>query len=503
MTRSGKLGLADCLSLLRRVPALRDSLLAFVILGTFFQGFYSVSRVALPAHHLGLGQMHVDTADRRQPVRGHGALSYYFLSRRKVAFVAVRLRACALAMLARLARAGCEAELCQLLRVLLSLRVGFLPPAGRHHGRHTGQRHATRGNRPVRACLRGNDAGDRRRRLLVDRSVCSPPRSSSFLASMSHRRCSLLCEPLQAEHKFRDQTEMNTRHVVFVDSTLAGLLAFKTARDMGCRVTFVEPLDSSFLALSTSDASRIEPHLAHVHAHIKLQTLANGALTDAIQRSQRHTGGAIVTTSEAAILHCGTAAQELGLLSPGRSELETAVFKDRCRAALMKAGLQSPRFEVMTEEQLLSRDPEAHSARPWSSSPRAASASSSPPSARRKTSSIGSSMTLKEAAAPWTDDRSHRQQPVHPRKRTCPAPCTRWKSSCVDGDVRVFATTTRYRSEHNDLLEMGYSMPAGLEPRKQARWNAMSRRVQGHGSRVRALSRGTDLWPERSMPRGD
>jgi hypothetical protein len=99
--RSGKLGLADCLSLLRKVPALRDSLLAFVILGTFFQGFYSISRVALPAHHLGLGQMQVGILQIVASLSAvTGALLYYFLSRRKVAFKLPYLyAACALAML--------------------------------------------------------------------------------------------------------------------------------------------------------------------------------------------------------------------------------------------------------------------------------------------------------------------------------------------------------------------------------------------------------------------
>jgi len=37
-----------------------------------------------------------------------------------------------------------------------------------------------------------------------------------------------------------------------------------------------------------------------------------------------------------------------------------------------------------------------------------------------------------------------------------------------DGQVECFATTTRYRSRHNDLLEMGYSMPSGLSTTRQA-----------------------------------
>jgi biotin carboxylase len=178
---------------------------------------------------------------------------------------------------------------------------------------------------------------------------------------------------------------MNTSHVVFVDSTLAGLLAFKTAKDMGCRVTFVEPLDSSFLPISTAVASRIDPHLKYVDEHIKLPTLANGELTRAIrQLAEANPVDAIMTTSEAAILPVAQAAQETGLLTPGRAALEQAVFKDRCREALEKAGLRSPKFQVLSEDV---RGLPARSRRHWWSSPPAASGSNFQLCARPKQSS--------------------------------------------------------------------------------------------------------------------
>ena len=85
--RSGSPGLAECLAMLRRNPALRDALIAFVILGAFFQGFYNISRVALPAHHLGLGQTYVGLLQIVASLSAvAGALSFYFLSRKQLKF---------------------------------------------------------------------------------------------------------------------------------------------------------------------------------------------------------------------------------------------------------------------------------------------------------------------------------------------------------------------------------------------------------------------------------
>ncbi|MBL0918746.1 MAG: hypothetical protein IBJ14_08590 [Hydrogenophaga sp.] len=80
-------GLRRCVGLLRDTPALRESLFAFVLLGAVFQGFYNLSRVALPAHHLGLGQSQVGLLQIVASLSAvAGALTYYALSRRHWAF---------------------------------------------------------------------------------------------------------------------------------------------------------------------------------------------------------------------------------------------------------------------------------------------------------------------------------------------------------------------------------------------------------------------------------
>lgn len=78
-------GLAHAVALLRRTPGLRDSLLGFVLLGACFQGFYNLSRVALPAHHLGLpGTFHVGVLQITASLAAvAGALAYSALSRRQ------------------------------------------------------------------------------------------------------------------------------------------------------------------------------------------------------------------------------------------------------------------------------------------------------------------------------------------------------------------------------------------------------------------------------------
>lgn len=55
------------------------NLLGFVLLGACFQGFYNLSRVALPAHHLGLpGTFHVGVLQITASLAAvSGALGYF------------------------------------------------------------------------------------------------------------------------------------------------------------------------------------------------------------------------------------------------------------------------------------------------------------------------------------------------------------------------------------------------------------------------------------------
>jgi biotin carboxylase len=259
---------------------------------------------------------------------------------------------------------------------------------------------------------------------------------------------------------------MIERHVVFVDSTLAGLLAFKTAKDLGCRVTFVEPQDSSFLAISTKDRDRITPHLVHVDQHLVLPTVADGRLLGALRQiAGAHAIDALITTSEAAILPVAQAAQTLGLPAPDAEALQNAVFKDRCRQKLAEAGLRSPRHQVLSERDvLLDRARVIHA-----------------PLVVKPTRGFGkqfSAVCKTEAefsAFVATLDAARKQSdPMinlivnnnYILEEYVTGSLHSAEVIVKDGEVRCFATTTRYRSQHNDLLEMGYSMPSGLEGHK-------------------------------------
>jgi len=268
---------------------------------------------------------------------------------------------------------------------------------------------------------------------------------------------------------------MTAPHVVFVDSTLAGLSSFKTARDMGCRVTFVEPLDASFLALSTADRSRIDPHVAHVDAHVRVPTLSDGTLIRVLREIARGQAiSAVVTTSEAAILPVAEAARALDLLGPELEALERAVFKDRCRHALAQAELCTPAFEVLTQEQIVAG--RARSLRT--------------PLVVKPTRGFGKQFSaVCRTEAEWN---AFVESLAAARRDTDPM-INRIVSShyileeyvtgslhsaevvVVEGEVRFFATTTRYRSRHSDLLEMGYTMTAGLGGDRQ---EAMERYVR-------------------------
>ncbi|GKS96111.1 MFS transporter [Acidovorax sp. SUPP2825] len=75
------------LRMLRDIAPLRQAMVGFVLLGAFFQGFYNISRVALPAHHLGLSQQYVGLLQIVASLAAvTGALYFYVQSRRGQAF---------------------------------------------------------------------------------------------------------------------------------------------------------------------------------------------------------------------------------------------------------------------------------------------------------------------------------------------------------------------------------------------------------------------------------
>jgi biotin carboxylase len=271
---------------------------------------------------------------------------------------------------------------------------------------------------------------------------------------------------------------MSPPHIAFVDSTLAGLNAFRTARELGCRVSFIEPRDSSFLAISSADSARLRPHLSHLHEHLRIPSLGGDGLLAALRELRERHGrlDAVITTSEAAILPVAQAAEAIGVLTPGANALENAVFKDRCRTALSHAGLRSPDFEVMSEDQLLSgRLPRLCA--PLVIKPTRGFGKQFSAVCRTESDFQRFVATLQDArrqSDPMINHIVNREYIVEAYVR---GSLHSVEVVVVDGDVRIYATTTRYRSRHNELLEMGYCMPSGLSAERQAALEAYVREV--------------------------
>jgi biotin carboxylase len=262
---------------------------------------------------------------------------------------------------------------------------------------------------------------------------------------------------------------MTNRHVVFVDSTLAGLSAFKTAKENGCRVTFVEPLDASFLPISTSDRSRVAPHLEYVDEHIKLPTVSGTDLIDELRRLARDNPvHGVITTSEAAILSVAQAAEELKLPAPSLTSLQNAVFKDRCRTVLTKEGLKSPRFEVQSEAELLSMKPRTVPV-PLVVKPTRGFGKQFSAVCRTEREFAQFVSTLAEARTQTDPMINLIVNNDYLLEEYVTGSLHSTEVIVREGEVQFFATTTRYRAQHNDLLETGYSMPTGLTADKRSK----------------------------------
>lgn len=266
---------------------------------------------------------------------------------------------------------------------------------------------------------------------------------------------------------------MSPPHIAFVDSTLAGLNAFRSARELGCRVSFIEPRDSSFLAISSADTARLRPHLSHLHEHLRIPSLGGDGLVDALRElGERHGRlDAVITTSEAAILPVALAAEAIGVLTPGAHALENAVFKDRCRAALQRAGLRSPDFEVMSEDQLLA------GRAPLVVKPTRGFGKQFSAVCRTETDFQHFVATLHDARRQSDPMINHIVNREYILEAYVSGSLHSVEVVVVDGDVRIYATTTRYRSRHNELLEMGYCMPSGLSAERQTALEAYVREV--------------------------
>ncbi|WP_030869831.1 ATP-grasp domain-containing protein [Streptomyces sp. NRRL S-37] len=140
-------------------------------------------------------------------------------------------------------------------------------------------------------------------------------------------------------------------HIAFVDSNPAALEAIRLAKEAGHRVTYLQSADPFYPP--TEGNLRIVASVDH---------LADGLVTtdpETVTRvlAARHAvdpidvvTGQLELSAEAVALAC----RELGLRGTATDAVLTARRKDRCRAALEKAGLASARYALAgTEEDAL------------------------------------------------------------------------------------------------------------------------------------------------------
>lgn len=254
------------------------------------------------------------------------------------------------------------------------------------------------------------------------------------------------------------------KHVVFVDSTVSGLLAFQAAKRMGCYVTFIKQRDASFLAISIKgDDSKVRPYLEFVDQYIEIDTLADGrfrALLSEIHAERPI--DALLTTSEAAIVPVARESEWLGTPYPKYDALCGAVYKDRLRETLHEHGVRSPGHQVLTEDELVS------GVRPRFELPFVV----------KPTRGFGKQFS----AICFTEDDFSAFVNTVRATRTTSDPMidalvsrdylveeyvkgTLHSAEVIvqGGKVQCFATTIRFRSHYSELLEMTATMPSGLD----------------------------------------
>lgn len=253
------------------------------------------------------------------------------------------------------------------------------------------------------------------------------------------------------------------KHVVFVDSTASGLLAFRSAKKLGCHVTFVRPLDSSFVSISFKDASKLKPHLEFVDQYVEVNDLQGAEFHQVLEKIHADRPiDALITTSEAAIVAVAREAEHFGTRYPSLEALTNAVFKNRCRQVLRDAGVRSVDFEVLSEQELIEHGPR-RVALPFVVKPtrgfgkqysaicktrqdfddfarnvRASRESSNP--------MIEMLVSHEYIVEEYIDGTLHSAETI-----------------ARDGKTYCYATTIRFRSYYNEMLEMTATMPSGLD----------------------------------------
>ncbi|MCO7254453.1 MULTISPECIES: ATP-grasp domain-containing protein [Dickeya] len=253
------------------------------------------------------------------------------------------------------------------------------------------------------------------------------------------------------------------KHVIFVDSTVSGLLAFQAAKRMGCYVTFIRQKDASFLTISIgNDESKLKPHLEFVDQFLEVESLDGEEFHDLLVRlNEKRPIDALLSTSEAGIVPVAREAEHFNLRYPSLSALNNAVQKNQLRETLKKNGIRSPEYQVLSEEQLVS-GVTPHIELPFVVKPTRGFAKQF--SAICYTSEDFETFikTLREGRAEsdrMIDTLVSRDYLV---EEYIDGSLHSAEVIVQNGIVQVYATTVRFRSVYSEMLEMTATMPSGL-----------------------------------------
>lgn len=140
----------------------------------------------------------------------------------------------------------------------------------------------------------------------------------------------------------------NQQHIVFVESNLSGLNAFRTAKAEGFEVSFVRSLDNVFLY----DGQRSREMLGLVDRIIELD---DSFCEAELKRNIAALHGAIpvdavVTVLEYGVVPVAGCCEHLGLPGSSKAALMVARDKYRCNCQLAAAGIPTKRCKAVWQE---------------------------------------------------------------------------------------------------------------------------------------------------------
>ncbi|WP_296266173.1 ATP-grasp domain-containing protein [Pseudomonas sp. UBA6562] len=254
------------------------------------------------------------------------------------------------------------------------------------------------------------------------------------------------------------------RHIVFVDSTVSGLLALEAAKKLDCRVTFIHQRDASFLNISLGDdTTLLASYLHHVDNYVRVDSLQDEAFSQCLSTLHLQWPiDALVTTSEAAILPVAREAQRLGLPCPDYDALCNAVFKNCLRETLKTHGLRSPNFEVLTEQQLIEGDaPQV--ALPFVVKPIRGFAKQFSAICHHRSDFdvfLNCLRQTRSMSDPMINRLVSRDYLI---EQYIDGSLYSAEVIVQEGKVSCYATTIRFRADYNEILEMTSTMPSGLD----------------------------------------